>query len=379
MQKIVFSSSLTDEIATAFSAAEHDKTFVLYDETTYQLCRPIVENALKKVAEDIQEIIIPAGDDNKNIASISKVWEALSKGGATRHSLLINIGGGMVTDLGGFAAASFKRGINFINIPTTLLSQVDASVGGKTGINFCGYKNEIGAFSDASTVIISSQFLKSLDEENILSGYAEMLKHALLKDRQMLNAHLAFDPYPTALLSPEKEEKAHNENTTPASGASVLDTPENYYTTIQQMVEQSVAVKQKIVEEDPHEKGIRKALNLGHTIGHAFESWAMRHKCHVLHGYAVAWGMVCELYLSAKKCGFPTDTLHKVSTFIKENYGTPAITCNDYPELLELMTHDKKNSNGNINFTLLRNVGEIDINQSADKQDIEDALDFFLF
>lgn len=358
MQKVVISQNLQQDIINAYNACEHDKTFVLCDETTAKLCldtlqvERLSENRIRLCKEiEAQLIVIPAGDDNKTISSIATVWEALSKNGATRHSLLINIAGGMVTDLGGFAAASFKRGINFINIPTTLLSQVDASVGGKTGINFCGYKNEIGAFCDADTVIISSEFLKTLDAENILSGYAEMLKHALLKDNEMLAEHLNFN------------------------FDFDLD-----YDKLQSMVAESIAVKQKVVTEDPHEKGIRKALNLGHTFGHAFESWAMRHNCSVLHGYAVAWGLICELYLSAKKCDFPTDKLHQVASFIKENYGKLGITCDDYPELLELMTHDKKNtSSSSINFTLLGNVGDIRINQTASKEEIEDALDFYLF
>ncbi|MCF0207949.1 MAG: 3-dehydroquinate synthase [Bacteroidaceae bacterium] len=362
MQKVVISKDIKKDIQEAYDACKHDKTFVLCDETTAKLCletvgyEQLTDNRIRLCGTiEAELIVIPAGDDNKTIDSISLVWEALSTGGATRHSLLINIAGGMVTDLGGFAAATFKRGINFINIPTTLLSQVDASVGGKTGINFCGYKNEIGAFCDAETVIISSAFLKTLDSENMLSGYAEMLKHALLKDKTMLAEHLNFDI---------------------AAGSLT----ENDYEKLQQMVAESIAVKQKIVEEDPHEKGIRKALNLGHTFGHAFESWAMRHNCPRLHGYAVAWGMICELYLSAKKCGFPTDTLHQVASFIKENYGKLAISCDDYPELLELMTHDKKNTDSHsINFTLLADIGDIKINQTATKKEIEDALDFYLF
>ena len=365
MQKVVISQNLQQDILDAYSACEHDKTFILCDETTAKLCLDTLqvermsENRIRLCKKiEAQLIVIPAGDDNKTIQSIASVWEALSQNGATRHSLLINIAGGMVTDLGGFAAASFKRGINFINIPTTLLSQVDASVGGKTGINFCGYKNEIGAFCDADTVIVSSEFLKTLDSENILSGYAEMLKHALLKDNEMLAEHLSFD-FDSLLLVGKSE------------GA---------YGKLQSMVAESIAVKQKVVTEDPHEKGIRKALNLGHTFGHAFESWAMRHNCSVLHGYAVAWGLICELYLSAKKCEFPTDKLHQVASFIKENYGKLGITCDDYPELLELMTHDKKNtSSSSINFTLLGNVGDIRINQTASKEEIEDALDFYLF
>ena len=252
----------------------------------------------------------------------------------------------MVTDLGGFAASTFKRGINYINIPTTLLSMVDASVGGKTGINFNGLKNEIGVFNNASTVILDTQFLKTLDEENICSGYAEMLKHGLISNEQMWASLLGFD-----LEHPNLQQ-------------------------LRGMVADSVAVKERIVTEDPTEKGIRKALNLGHTVGHAFESLALTRKP-VLHGYAVAWGLICELYLSVIKTGFPTDKMRQTVSFIKEHYGKMTITCDDYPTLLELMTHDKKNVAGTINFTLLGGIGDIRINQTATKEEIYEALDFY--
>jgi 3-dehydroquinate synthase len=293
-----------------------------------------------------QPIVIGATDSNKTIESLAYVWEKLGEGGATRHSLLINIGGGMVTDLGGFAASTFKRGINYINIPTTLLAMVDASVGGKTGINFRGLKNEVGVFSNASTVILDTIFLKTLDTENICSGYAEMLKHGLISNNKMWAELLNFD-----VEHPDLEK-------------------------LQAMLADSVAVKQRIVTEDPLEQGIRKALNLGHTIGHAFESFALRHKP-ILHGYAVAYGLICELYLSTIKTGFPSDKMRQTVSFIKEHYGKMTITCDDYPTLLELMTHDKKNVAGVINFTLLGGIGDIRINQTATKEDIYEALDFY--
>ena len=252
----------------------------------------------------------------------------------------------MVTDLGGFAASTFKRGIKYINIPTTLLSMVDASVGGKTGVNFNGLKNEIGVFNAADTVILDTEFLKTLDAENICSGYAEMLKHGLISNQEILSELLNFDLQQPDLLH------------------------------LGQMVGTSVAVKERIVEEDPFEQGIRKALNLGHTIGHAFESFALTRRP-VLHGYAVAWGLIPELYLSCVKTGFPTAIMRQCVSFIKENYGTFSITCDDYPTLFELMTHDKKNTAGTINFTLLANVGDIRINQTATKELIYESLDFF--
>ena len=347
-QKVVMSQNLEEALTAAVATCEKDRIFILTDETTQQLCLPLVEGF--DCLKGAQHITIGATDTHKTLDSLSHVWEALGEGGATRHSLLINIGGGMVTDLGGFAASTFKRGINYINIPTTLLSMVDASVGGKTGINFRGLKNEIGVFNNAETVILDTQFLKTLDTENILSGYAEMLKHGLIDSE----AHWA------ELMNLS------------------LDNLGSFETlgNLARLLEKSVAVKQRIVTEDPTEQGIRKALNLGHTVGHAFESFALS-KQPILHGYAVAYGLVCELYLSAIKTGFPTDKMHQTVNFIHEHYGRMNITCDDYPQLLELMTHDKKNVAGVINFTLLGGIGDIRINQHATKDEIYEALDFY--
>ena len=344
-QKVVISGNLERDLVNAISECEHDRIFVLTDETTQQLCWPKIKNF--KALKNSTPIIIKATDTHKNLDTLSQVWQALSNGGATRHSLMINLGGGMVTDLGGFAASTFKRGIDFINIPTTLLAMVDASVGGKTGINFGGLKNEIGVFSDSRFVIINTQFLDTLDHDNICSGYAEMLKHGLISDERTWAELVTFD----------------------------LDTPD--LSQLQRMVAESIKVKERIVENDPHEHGIRKALNLGHTMGHAFESFAMRRGTPILHGYAVAYGLISELYMSARKTAFPTDRMHQTVRFIRENYGTINITCDDYPTLIELMHHDKKNTSGIINFTLLGNVGDIRINQTANEEEIKEALDFF--
>ena len=297
--------------------------------------------------QDATEIIIGAEDVHKNLETLASVWQALSEQGATRHSLLINLGGGMVTDLGGFAAATFKRGIAYINIPTTLLSMVDASVGGKTGINFNGLKNEIGVFAPASSVLLETEFLRSLDAHNFFSGYAEMLKHGLISTPEHFAELLSFD------------------------------TEQIDYVALKAMVGRSVQVKENIVEQDPKEHGIRKALNLGHTIGHAFESLALAENRPVLHGYAVAWGIVCELYLSHIKTGFPKEKMRQTIQFIKENYGAFAFNCKQYDRLYELMLHDKKNTAGIINFTLLKEVGDICLNQTADKETIFEVLDFY--
>lgn len=343
-QKVVISQNLEQALTEAVGNCEHDRMFFLVDETTERCCLPLLSTMACVKGAGV--IVIGATDTHKTLESLAHVWQALGEGGATRHSLLINIGGGMVTDLGGFAASTFKRGINYINIPTTLLAMVDASVGGKTGINFRGLKNEVGVFSNASTVILDTSFLKTLDTENIRSGYAEMLKHGLISNTEMWAELMNFD-----LEHPDLQK-------------------------LQTMVADSVAVKQRIVTEDPLEQGIRKALNLGHTIGHAFESFALKHSP-ILHGYAVAYGLVSELYLSAVKTGFPTDKMHQTASFIKEHYGKINVTCDDYPTLLELMTHDKKNVAGTINFTLLGGIGDIRINQTATKDEIYEALDFY--
>ena len=343
-QRVIISTHLENELVSALSECEHDKLFVLTDTTTQEKCLPVLQKFY--CMKEAKVITIPASDSHKDIESLMMVWKGLQEGGASRHSCMINLGGGMVTDLGGFAASTFKRGINFINIPTTLLAMVDASVGGKTGINFGGLKNEVGVFNDSKFVILDTEFLKTLDTENICSGYAEMLKHGLISTEAMWEELVSFD-----LANPDLKQ-------------------------LQRMVGDSVKVKERIVEQDPHEKGIRKALNLGHTFGHAFESWALKRQP-ILHGYAVAFGLIPELYLSVAKTGFPTEKMRQTVTFIKENYGTLNITCDDYDELIELMQHDKKNQNGIINFTMLGAIGDIRINQTATTEEIKEALDFF--
>ena len=360
-QKVIFSEQLERTLETAIGECHPDRLFVLTDDNTSRLCWPVVKDYGCLAAAQL--ITIPAGDEHKNLTSLSHVWQQLQQGGATRHSLMVCLGGGMVTDLGGFAASTFKRGIAFINIPTTLLAMVDASVGGKTGINFCGLKNEVGVFSEAQAVIICTRFLQTLDMQNVLSGYAEMLKHGLISNKEHWAELLRF---PIESLNRQDAEDS-SDRQDPSGGLASL-------------LARSVAVKERIVEADPHEQGLRKALNLGHTIGHAIEEWsftpAKPTPNPLLHGYAVAYGLVGELYLSAVKCHFPTDRLRQTVQFVREHYGTPAITCNDYPALLRLMTHDKKNTAGTINFTLLADIGELQLNQSATDEEICEALDF---
>ncbi len=341
--------SFTDNAAQCLSAllreADCDKVFILVDETTQRLCLGRLEGCQELSGAKV--IAIGASDACKNVESLASVWQALGEGGGSRRSLLVNVGGGMVTDLGGFAASTFKRGIRFVNVPTTLLAMTDASVGGKTGINFNGLKNEVGVFSNALHVVIDTNFLATLDDRNIRSGYAEMLKHGLISNVADWAELLNFD-----LASPDLAQ-------------------------LSEILKKNILVKERIVLQDPHERGLRKALNVGHTVGHAFESFALAEGRPVLHGYAVAWGMVCELYLSVVKAGFPKDKMRQTVEFIRHNYGTLEFGCNDYERLYALMKHDKKNTRGFINFTLLGEIGDIRLDQTASHDEIFEALDFF--
>ena len=342
---VLYSQHLVADLTALLRSVSYDRLFVLVDQTTERLCLPLLQES-----SDITQatkIVIGATDVYKNVDTLVHVWQTLSEGGASRKSLLLNLGGGMVTDLGGFAAATFKRGIRYINVPTTLLAMVDAAVGGKTGINFNGLKNEIGAFRDSEAVMIDTTFLRTLDAENLRSGYAEMLKHALLGGDDMWTRHLAFD-----LEHPDLGQ-------------------------LQDMVRESIDVKQNIVQQDPHEKGLRKALNLGHTTAHAFESLALARHTHILQGYAVAYGLVNELYLAKVLKHFPEEKLRHAWNFVQSYYGTFPFDCNDYPTLIQYMQHDKKNQDGIINFTLLEDVGRIALDCHAEQAQIEDMFDFY--
>lgn len=344
-QELIFTNKVGETIDTIVAAINPTKLFVLVDVNTESFVLPRLQAMSQSIA-DATVIVTRAGDMHKNLDSTQAIWKRLGDEGATRHSLLINLGGGVVTDMGAFAAATFKRGITFINVPTTLLSAVDASVGGKTGINFGNLKNQIGVFSQAETVIVSTMFFNTLTVEELRSGYAEMLKHALLENKE------TFD----ALLD------RHVEDIDPEDLLSLL--------------EKSVLIKKNIVDTDPEEKNIRKALNLGHTAGHAFESLALERKSPIPHGYAVAYGLVTELVLSHLQLGFPSDILHRYAAYVKVVFPGFHFTCDDYPRLLQLMHHDKKNlTAADINFTLLKQIGDVNIDCIVAEDDIKSALD----
>jgi len=291
-------------------------------------------------------VVIPDGDTGKSLATVCRVWDALEDFGATRHSLVINLGGGMVTDLGGFAAATFKRGMRFINVPTTLLGAVDAAVGGKTGFNYNGLKNEIGAFAPASDVIISTRYFDTLPVEEMKSGFAEVIKHAMLSDHDEFLRLMEHD----------------------------FNAPIDHNNLLERL-RHSVQVKCDIVARDPNEQGERKALNLGHTVGHAFESLAMKRGKPISHGYAVVWGLVTEAVLSHIILKFPSEDVHQLGNFVRDNYRNFPFTCDDYDELLDLMRHDKKSRDGEITCTLLANIGDYRIDQTVSPDNVTAALD----
>jgi len=342
---IVFSQRIDAELRKIVQKYPAGKVFLLTDQTASGFCLPFVQPVVDEFS--IRHIAIPSGEANKNIQSVGLVWDFLSNNGADRKSLLINLGGGMLTDLGGFAASTFKRGLDFVNIPTTLLAQVDASLGGKTGFNFNGLKNEIGVFMEPNSVLINTNFLKTIDHANFLSGYAEMLKHGLIKSREHWLELLTYDL----------------EN---------ID-----YEALQEIIAHSVAIKEWHVMNDPKEQNIRKALNFGHTIGHAFESYAMKTGRPILHGFAVVYGMIAELYLSVKQCGLGIDELNSISAWMIAKYGKFEIQESDFEALCQLMTHDKKNEGSRINFTLVPEIGKVEINVDCSKKLIIEALEYY--
>ncbi|MFN8257921.1 MAG: 3-dehydroquinate synthase [Bacteroidales bacterium] len=344
--EIIFTNNIQQDIAAFFDSSK-SKIFILADTNTEKYCFSLIEKIVGRKAE---KVVLPAGEEFKNIESVVKVWNFLNNNGADRKSVLINLGGGVICDLGGFAASTFKRGIDFIHIPTTLLAQVDASVGGKTGIDFNSFKNEIGCFSFPKKVIIDCQFLKTLDTENLLSGFAEMVKHAFISGEEYLN----------------DLQMLHFENNT-------ID-----FDFLLTLVKHSVQIKEKIVLADPMENGLRKVLNFGHTVGHAIESYFMGTPNEILHGRAVAYGMAVELYLSLAKAGFSQQKFKQSYNYLNKTYGKAAIGKHDFDEIIKLMLHDKKNESDNINFTLLNDFGKPVFNQIIKADEIKSALAYYI-
>lgn len=340
MENIIFTTDSSFVLSELLRGIGHDQLFVVADKHTVGFCDKLLEK-VDWVPSHV--IVLDCGEENKSIESVGRIWNTLSTWGARRSSVLLCVGGGMVTDVGGFAASTFKRGMRCMNVPTTLLSQVDASMGGKTGFNLNGFKNEIGTFFEPERVIIDTGFIRTLPLRERMSGFAEMVKHGLLSDTAHLDRLLACDS-----KLPGREE-------------------------FLELIRKSVQVKDKIVTLDPLEKGVRKVLNFGHTVGHAIESFSMNGPCRLLHGEAVALGMVVELYLSVRQKGFPREVYERVRAFVTRYYPKFELVGHE-DALYRFMLHDKKNDVQGVNFTLLEDVGVFSINNYCGREEIVEAL-----
>ncbi len=339
----IFIGDIWAELHSFLQRSNYTHTFILVDENTLELCLPIFFKNLKNTHSEI--IIVPPGEQFKNIETCQHIWSELMRLNADRKSLLINLGGGVIGDMGGFCASTFKRGIDFIQIPTTLLSQVDSSIGGKLGIDFENVKNSIGVFQNPQAVFIDTVFLKTLSTEEVRSGMAEMLKHGLIANASHWEELLEIDDLETTVW----------EKYLPAS----------------------LQVKQQIVEEDPFEKNIRKALNFGHTIGHAVETLFLETPEPLRHGEAIAIGMMCEAYLSFKKVGLSKMELQTILSLFQKQYPQVHIDEQHFSTLINWMRKDKKNENNAINFTMLKSIGNALINQTCNEEEILDSLRFY--
>lgn len=321
------------------------KIFVLVDENTEELCLPhFSDNAGIK---DFELLRISAGEAQKNINSCLELWNSLSLKGADRQSLLINLGGGVVTDMGGFVACTYQRGIRFINIPTSLLSMVDASVGGKTGVDLGVLKNQIGIIKNPEAVVIDTNFLKTLAENELLSGLAEVIKHGFIHSEYYLKKSFEFD-----LEHPEKNES---------------------------LIWESVLIKNQIISEDPTEKGIRKTLNYGHTLGHAIESYFLNNseRRSLLHGEAIAIGMILETYISSLVYNFPNEIRNLYCKKILRLFPKVSFTDNAIEKVLKLLIFDKKNSHGKVRFVLLSDIGKAQLNCEVPEDLIKDSFNYY--
>ncbi|MEO6979988.1 MAG: 3-dehydroquinate synthase [Mucilaginibacter sp.] len=339
---IFFENSLA-ELKKFVDAGNYSRSFILTDEHTSVHCLPLVQAAFDG-QENFDIIEVSSGEECKTIDFCIGIWKMLIDFEADRKALLINLGGGVITDMGGFAASTFKRGIDFVHVPTTLLSQVDASVGGKTGIDMDNIKNIIGTFTQPKAVFISDEFFKTLPERQILSGVAEMLKHGLIMDAAYWDDLKSSDfSKPSAVL-----------------------------------IHRSVEIKNEVVIEDPTEKGIRKALNFGHTIGHAVETNSLiNDKRPLTHGEAIALGMICEAYLSNKKTGLSSEGLDEIVKVIGNLYPKYNLAETNFDTLCSIMLKDKKNENGNINCTLLTSIGQCTLDNICTDAELCESLSFY--
>jgi len=336
-------STITADHFTWLRTKNYAGWVVIMDELTHEHCLPLIEPYLTGLP--VMKVTVPAGERHKHLDTCRYMWEEMFKGGVGRRWCCLNLGGGVIGDMGGFVASTFKRGMDFVQVPTTLLSQVDASVGGKLGIDFYDVKNSIGLFANPQAVWVDTRFLKTLPIRELRSGYAEVIKHALIADGQQWQ---------------ELRE---------VTDLNTLDW--------QAVIGHSVDIKRRIVEEDPFERGRRKALNFGHTIGHAIESYFLHRENRMLHGEAIAAGMIAEAWLSVESGELSHHALDQVTTCLLQIYPHQPLPESAYPEMIALMRQDKKNDTEEINFTFLEKLGRAVVNKTATVEEISRSLDFY--
>lgn len=343
MDNSVHIAPLSDSLPQFIASGNYSKVVVIADNLTKKHCYPLIKDLLPQHVL----IAVPNGEINKTLATCETIWEVLTRSEMDRHGLVINIGGGVIGDMGGFCAAVYKRGIDFIQLPTTLLSQVDASVGGKLGIDFHGFKNHLGVFNLPKQVLIDPVFLNTLPEREVRSGFAEVIKHCLIADAEKWN---------------EIKSKDFEQQNWP------------------DLIAHSVQIKKKVVAEDPTEKGLRKILNFGHTLGHAVETYFLSKpkKDQLLHGEAIAVGMIMEAYLGFNKGMISRQALEEIEEFIFAIYGKVKIKPEDAVFIIEYTKQDKKNKGRKILFSLLDGIGRCSFDVSITTTEMKKAVDYYI-
>ena len=341
METVIFSSDIRATLAEILRARQFSKLVVLTDSNTHQFCLPLVQEVVPPTTVFIS---VPAGEQHKTLETCSIIWGQMTEAVLDRQALVINLGGGVIGDMGGFCASVYKRGIPFITIPTTLLSQVDASVGGKLGIDFLGFKNHLGVFQLPEAVLIASEFLATLPQRELRSGYAEVIKHGLIRDATYFRA-------------------------LPSTNWQRQDWA--------RIIRHSIEIKKAVVQVDPKESGLRKILNFGHTIGHAIESFYLTRSQPLLHWEAIAIGMIAEGFLSFEKIGFSFEELNEMSTMLLTIFGKVELDPNDCDRLVELCAQDKKNEGSTQLFTLLPKIGDCNYNIAVTREEIKHAILYY--
>jgi 3-dehydroquinate synthase len=334
---------ISESLATFFAQNDYSHIAILVDEFTNKYCLPIIQDLLPT---NFTKILIKSGEHHKNLATCERVWDRMTQANMDRHSLLVNLGGGVIGDLGGFCASTYKRGIDFIQIPTTLLAQVDASVGGKLGIDFQGLKNHIGVFQLPKTVLIDPKFIDTLSIQQKKSGFAEIIKHCLIRDAQEWN-----------LIRQQSFEE--------------LD--------LAKLIAHSVAIKEAVVLEDPKEAGLRKILNFGHTLGHAIETYLLdKGKRKILHGEAIAIGMIVEAFISHQRDLISLQELEEIESYLFENYGRVKLHAEEISKIISLTAQDKKNKGKEIRFSLLTGIGDCGYDIPVSALEMKKAIQYYL-